>query len=145
MRVLPAVDSPVRVVIVDDEADLRLLAAHVLGSDERFAVVGEGANGADAIEVVADVQPDVVLLDLEMPWLSGAEAVPYLRSDAPDAVIVLWTVAPDGKRAAEALELGASAVIDKAACGIRELGNTILIELANVELANGSRALSGIA
>jgi chemotaxis response regulator CheB len=130
----------VRVVIVDDEEDLRFLAAESLRSDGRFVVVGEGANGAEAIDVVAEVQPDVVLLDLEMPWLTGAEAVPYLCSDAPGAVIILWTVAPDGPRAMDALALGASSVIDKAACGMRGLGDAIVRELLAASMAQPAAA-----
>lgn len=117
--------SPLAVVVVDDEDDLRVLAATALDADARFTVVGQGANGNDAIRLATDAQPDVVLLDLEMPWLHGAEAVPYIRREAPHAVIVLWTVAPDSGRARDALSLGASDLIDKASCGFHRLAAAV--------------------
>ena len=102
-----------RVLLVDDEDDMRMLARSALEDDGRFEVVGEGTNGAEAIVVAEREQPDVVLLDLEMPWLHGAEAVPGIVEVSPASFIALWTVAPNSPRVPEALTLGASAVIDK--------------------------------
>lgn len=102
-----------RVLIIDDEPDVRFMARTVLEIDGRFEVAGEGASGVDAIELAASERPDVVLLDLEMPWLHGAEAVPHIRRLAPECVIVLWTVAPDSPRVDDAMALGASLVLDK--------------------------------
>lgn len=104
----------VRVLLVDDDEVVRALARGYLELDGRFEVVGEGANGFDAVDIARREQPDLVLLDLEMPWLNGAEAVPGIRRQAAGAVIVLWTVAPESARAHEALGLGASVVMDKA-------------------------------
>jgi len=59
------------------------------------------------------VQPDVVLLDLEMPWMSGAECLPHIRRASPGTSVVIWTVEPEGRRAASAKDLGAVAVFDK--------------------------------
>ena len=103
-----------RVLLVDDDDDIRLLARSALEMDGRFEIVGEGRDGNEAISLAASEQPDLVLLDLEMPWLDGGEAVPYIRRDAPNAVIALWTVAPESARAIEAMSLGASAILDKA-------------------------------
>lgn len=113
--------SKLRVVVIDDEEDLRTLAVEVLTADGRFEVVGVGENGHEAVDLAIATMPDVVLLDLEMPWLHGAEAVPYLRRVVPAARIILWTVAPDSQRAADARSLGATGVIDKAQTGIRGL------------------------
>jgi len=119
---------PSTVLIVDDESDVRVIARTALELDGRFTIVAEGVDGWEAIRLAADHQPDLVLLDLEMPWLDGAEAVPHIRAAAPVALIALWTVAPDSARAAEALALGASAVLDKSmfssgslAAGLAEL------------------------
>ncbi|HVM53396.1 MAG TPA: response regulator transcription factor [Acidimicrobiales bacterium] len=102
-----------RVLIVDDEPDVRFMARTVLELDGRYEVVGEGASGVDAIELAAVERPDIVLLDLEMPWLHGAEAVPHIRRLSPETVIVLWTVAPDSARVGDAMAMGASLVLDK--------------------------------
>ena len=105
--------GPPTVLIVDDDKDVRDMARTSLEVDGRFAIIGEGIDGWEAIRLAADHQPDLVLLDLEMPWLNGAEAVPHIRAAAPSSLIALWTVAPESHRATEALALGASAVLDK--------------------------------
>lgn len=101
------------VLIVDDDQDVRDMARSALEIDGRFEIVAEGIDGWEAIRLAADHQPDLVLLDLEMPWLNGAEAVPHIRAAAPATLIALWTVAPESARADEALAMGASAVLDK--------------------------------
>jgi len=92
---------------------MRLMVRLALSVDERWEVVGEAENGMQAIEVAERVQPDVVLLDLEMPWMSGAECLPHIRRASPGTSVVIWTVEPEGRRAASAKELGAVAVFDK--------------------------------
>lgn len=112
---------PIRVLLVDDDADLCYVARTALELDGRFEVVGEGHDGAVAIVLALQTQPDLVLLDLEMPWLDGAEAVPHIRRNAPGAVIALWTVAPTSARADEAMTLGASVLLDKSYFGTGQL------------------------
>ena len=116
----------VRVLLVDDEDDMRLLARSALEDDGRYEIVGEGVNGADAIVLARQTQPDVVLLDLEMPWLHGAEAVPHIRQESPTTFIALWTVAPNSPRTAEALAMGASVVIDKSWIAFGMLGDHVM-------------------
>lgn len=84
-----------------------------LASGERWRVVGEAANGMEAIEASERERPDVVLLDLEMPWMSGAECLPQIRRVSPNTSVVIWTVEPEGPRAKSAVDLGAVAVLDK--------------------------------
>jgi DNA-binding NarL/FixJ family response regulator len=67
-----------------------------------------------------------VVLDLEMPWLSGAEAIPEIRRVSPATLVVVWTVDPCGLRAADALALGATGVLDKAACNAAALGHSLI-------------------
>ena len=117
--------QPASVLLVDDDDDLRLLARLALEDDPRFEVLAEAGNGFQAISIASDHQPDVVLLDLEMPWLDGAEAVPHLRHKAPDALIAVWTVTPDSRRASEAMELGAMTVLDKFSVTPGTLGDHI--------------------
>lgn len=118
---METVGRRIRVLLVDDDADLRLLARSALELDGRFDIVGEGGDGADAIRLSAQERPELVLLDLEMPWLDGAEAVPHIRRAVPHAVIALWTVAPESTRATEAISLGASVVLDKTFFHVRKL------------------------
>jgi CheY-like chemotaxis protein len=80
-----------RVLIVDDKADIRSVVATRLRIEPSFTVVGEASNGADAIARVRDLQPDLMILDLQMPVMSGEEAIPILRSLAPRLRIVVFS------------------------------------------------------
>ena len=76
-------------VLVDDEADLRELVRETLRFAGGFQVVGEAENGEDAVSVVRSTQPDMVLLDLDMPVLSGLDALPRLREASPTTRVVV--------------------------------------------------------
>ncbi len=103
---------PVRVVITDDERDVRILVRAALQFDDRFEVVGEASNGREAVEVVRETRPDVVLLDLRMPEMSGEEVAAVLRDEAPGTAIVVFSAFITNK-AETARTLGAAACIDK--------------------------------
>jgi len=105
--------SAVRVLIVDDSADMRLLARSTIEHGHCGIVAGEAADGAEAIAKAAFLQPDVVVLDLEMPWIDGIEALPYILGVAPRAAVIVWTADPQGPRAGSATQLGAHAVVGK--------------------------------
>ena len=81
--------------------------------DGAFDVVGEAANGREAIEVVRATQPDVVVLDLEMPVMDGLRAIPRILGESPRTRVVVLTGvdAPDVEE--EVLALGASALLCK--------------------------------
>lgn len=80
-----------RVLIADDKADIRTLIAARLGLDPELEVVGEASNGAEAITKVGELQPAALILDLQMPVMSGEEAIPILRSLAPDLRILVFS------------------------------------------------------
>lgn len=98
----------VRVALVDDSVAIRELLRTLLGLDGRFELVGESANGKDGVELVAELQPDVVLLDMLMPVMTGLEALPELRSRAPGTKVVVFCSGGEEMEAL-ALEAGASA------------------------------------
>ena len=87
----PGDDGVVRVVVVDDEPDIRLMLRLQLGVLRDFAIVGEAADGGDAVDVVARTAPDVVVMDLLMPRVSGFEAIGRLREETPGVGIVAYT------------------------------------------------------
>ena len=80
-----------RVVVVDDDPDLRFLLKMALDRDGVSTVVGEAANGREAIDVAREHQPDVIILDQSMPVMTGTEAIPGLREAVPSARIVMYS------------------------------------------------------
>lgn len=85
-----------RVVIADDAAASRLLMRHTLQTSGAFDVVGEAADGLEAVDLAAQQQPDLVLLDLIMPRLDGPEAASRIRAVSPSARIVILSGLPAG-------------------------------------------------
>lgn len=106
-------ESTVRVLVVDDTPDVRLLLRFGLQSDPRFEVVGEAANGAEAIDMANELRPDLVVLDRHMPILDGVQALPALRRICPDAVILLFTAHADDETRQLAMSAGADQVWSK--------------------------------
>ncbi len=117
MQTEPSPDAqsqrPTTVVLVDDEQLIRGAIAQALASSG-LELVGEAANGADAIEIVLDVHPDVVLTDLRLPGISGVEAIEQLGLLAPASHVLVLTRS-DENRVVEAIIAGASGYILKAA------------------------------
>lgn len=114
----------VSILIVDDHPLLREGVAAVLEAEPDIRVVGEAADGLDAIAQFERLRPDIVLMDLQMPGVDGVEAIAAIRAIAPDArVIVLTTYAGD-VRALSALRAGASGYLLKSSLR-RELIDTI--------------------
>ncbi|MGH3499486.1 MAG: response regulator [Nocardioidaceae bacterium] len=101
------------VVLVDDQAIVRAGVARILGSEDDFEVVGECADGREALDAVARTSPDVVLMDIRMPGMDGVEASRRLAElDDPPAVLVLTTFDED-EVLWGAIEAGASGFILK--------------------------------
>ncbi len=106
-------DRTIRVVVVDDSEDIRVLVGYSLSVDGRFAVVGEAADGLGAIVEVGKHRPDVLLLDLAMPVLDGLDAIPRVRELSPETRIVVLSGFNASTAAAEAMERGAVGFIEK--------------------------------
>ena len=104
---------PIRVLVVDDHVLWRQGIAGSLASEADIALVAEAANGAEAVETFARVRPDVTLMDLQMPVLSGIEAIQRIRSGAPQARIIVLTTYPGDVQAVKALKAGASGYLLK--------------------------------
>ena len=105
--------SPITVVLVDDEHLIRSALAHAL-SDSGIELVGEAANGEDAIRLVVDVRPDVVLIDLRLPGIPGVQAIEQLSLLAPASRVLVLTRS-EQNRVVEAIVAGASGYILKSA------------------------------
>ena len=103
----------IRVLLVDDVSDLRMLFRRALATDERVLVVGEAADGIEAIEKATELNPDVILLDLAMPRLDGLRAIPQLHHAAPGVRILVFTGFSSPKLASRALQACASGFVEK--------------------------------
>jgi CheY-like chemotaxis protein len=88
---MAGVTGKARVLIVDDKADIRSIVATRLRIEPGFDVVGEAANGAEAIARVGELKPTMMILDLQMPVMSGEEVIPILRSLAPALRILVFS------------------------------------------------------
>lgn len=102
-----------RVVLADDAADLRLILRLRLSKLSDIEVVAEASDGQEAIELVEELRPDVVVLDLSMPRLDGLQAAQQLRASHPDLRIIVLSGYPSASMEALALEAGADVYIEK--------------------------------
>lgn len=104
---------PLRVVLVDDAFDLRLLIGRLLERDGRFEVVGQAADGAEGIRAVSEHRPDLCLLDLSMPVMDGLEALPRILEECPGTKVVILSGLEAGQMERTALALGAAGYVEK--------------------------------
>jgi DNA-binding NarL/FixJ family response regulator len=109
----PESQPPITVVLVDDEQLIRRAIAQALSSSG-LELVGEAASGEDAIRIVLEVRPDVVLMDLRLPGISGVEAIEQLGLLAPASRVLVLTRSEEN-RVVEAIIAGASGYILKTA------------------------------
>jgi len=103
----------VRVLVVDDSPDIRMMLKLLLGRDERFSLVGEAGNGVEAIEMAGLCSPDLVILDRQMPVMGGLEAIPRIREASPHSDIVLYTAAAEEESEQAAIAAGAVGLLQK--------------------------------
>ncbi|MGI9621402.1 MAG: response regulator, partial [Acidimicrobiales bacterium] len=104
---------PISVLVVDDHDLLREGVSTVLSAFEDVDVIGEASTGESAIELVADLKPDVVVIDLVMPGLGGVETIRRLREASKGLGIVALSSFSEGDRVREAREAGANGYMVK--------------------------------
>jgi DNA-binding NarL/FixJ family response regulator len=97
------VDHPIRIFLVDDSAHFLKVTINLLNADPRFEVIGIALSGREALAQMAQLQPDLVLMDVAMPDISGLELTRHLKrkSDAPRVVIMTMYEEPGYRLAAE--------------------------------------------
>ena len=87
--------APRRLLVVEDTQDVRVLLRFGLRGYAELEIVGEAMDGFDALTLAAEVEPDIVLLDVALPRMSGLDALPHLRGLLPDARIVVFSASND--------------------------------------------------
>ena len=133
----PARTTPISVLLVDDHTIFRQGLRRLLDEEPRFKVVAEATDGRDALDMVKEHRPDVVLMDLTMPGLSGLEATRRVRKAHPEANVLILSVHGDEEYVARAFESGACGYILK---DVRATDLFAAIEAA----AEGRRYLSPV-
>ena len=112
LRQVPA-HAPIRVLLADDHALFRQGVASLLATESDFEVVGEAADGQQALELARELMPDVILMDVSMPVMDGLEATRRIKAEMPHVRIVILTVS-DGERSLfEAVRCGAEGYLPK--------------------------------
>jgi DNA-binding NarL/FixJ family response regulator len=106
--------APISVVAIDDSEDLLFLVRGALERSGQFRVVAEAGDGQQGLEAVRTARPDLVLLDILMPVMDGIHALPLIRAECPDAVVVMLSALGDASGMPQkAMSLGANGYIHK--------------------------------
>ncbi len=119
--------APIRVLVVDDHILLRQGIAGILAPEPDIELIAEAGNGAEAIERFEHHRPDVTLMDLQMPVLSGIDAITRITAQAPNARLIVLTTYRGDVQAVRALKAGArgyllkSSLIDELLTAIRTI------------------------
>jgi DNA-binding NarL/FixJ family response regulator len=147
MRTIESSDSApvsgptIRIVVADDHPVVRFGVRNILTSDLGFSVVGEAEDGDVAITETLDKEPDILLLDLQMPRLPGLEAMRAIMSRSPRVKIVLLTSTISTQQVIEALQIGARGIVLKDAVS-GELSEALRAVISGDYWINGQRVVN---
>lgn len=136
----PVPVRPVRIMIVDDQSIIREGLKTILATEPQFEVVGELESGELALEQVATLQPDIVLMDIHMPKMDGLVATRRLKERYPACEVLMLTSSEDQKYLRQALSAGASGYILKNSAR-RQMSRQALIDAVKT-VANGGSLIS---
>jgi NarL family two-component system response regulator LiaR len=100
-------EQKIRILIADDHAVVRKGLLALIQTEEGMEIIGEAADGAEAVELAETLSPDVILLDLVMPRMDGIEAIGKIRQNDPEARILVLTSFSEDEKVLTAIEVGA--------------------------------------
>lgn len=127
--------APIRVLTVDDSALIRLTLSRHLNGYPDIDVIGQGRNGKELLQLVQDLKPDLVVLDVEMPEMNGIEALEQLMHTAPTPVIMLSNLTSTGAEITlQALEIGAVDFVVKPQPGVT-MAETVALLVEKIRCA----------
>jgi DNA-binding NarL/FixJ family response regulator len=149
------VTVPIRVLIVDDHTLVRQSVSKAVATEDRIEVVGEAADGPSALSAVAELHPDLVVLDIAMPGADGLAVAERLRHEHPDVRVLFLSMHDDDGSLQRALALGAAGFVSKSASieqllealrAIRAGGSYLSSEVASrvMDLAAGRSSVDSV-
>ncbi|TDR31537.1 response regulator [Hydromonas duriensis] len=100
-------DATIKLLLIDDHALFRSGLRSLLQRQDDFEIVGEAADGLEGVKLAAQLKPDVILLDLDMPVMHGKDALAQILSAQPDMAVLMLTVSEDGTDLTECMRTGA--------------------------------------
>jgi DNA-binding NarL/FixJ family response regulator len=113
MEAAKKLSSPIRVLIADDHRLFAEALEAILAGESRIDVVGRARNGAEAVEMALELEPDVVLMDISMPVMDGVEATRRIREARADACVVMLTGSNAAADVDRSREAGAAGYVTK--------------------------------
>lgn len=124
-------EDPVSILLVDDHPMMRRGLRDLLAMEDDMNPVGEAGNGPEAIRMALELEPDLILLDLNMPGMDGLETLRQMRDQEVDARIIMFTVSDDHSDVLQALRQGADGYL------LKDMDPDALVE--HVRLAAGGK------
>src|SRR5436305_2535146 len=122
----------IRILLADDHPILREGLRAVLETQPDFEVIAEAANGIEAVRQALTMQPDILLLDLEMPQLDGVETIRRLRQQQPNSRIIVFTAFDNDERIIHAVQAGANGYL------LKEAPRDEIFSAIRITMAGGS-------
>jgi DNA-binding NarL/FixJ family response regulator len=129
--------APIKLLIGDDHGMFLKGLVSLFGTLPDFKVVGQAVNGADVVDLARVLQPDLILLDLRMPVLTGVQALRLIRAERPEAIVVLLTASDDERDIMDAMAAGARGYLLKT-CEPDDLVEQLREAMAGKVVINGS-------
>lgn len=99
--------QPIRILLVDDQALFRRALAMLIGEQPDFEILGQAENGLQAVEMAHALNPDLVVMDVEMPVMTGVEATRRIREELPGMKVVILSVSEADEHVFDAIKFGA--------------------------------------
>jgi two-component system NarL family response regulator len=103
----------IRVLLADDDPIFRTGLSRILSMEKEIEIIGEASNGEEAVKMAIELAPDVMLLDIKMPKLSGIEAAKLIKKESPRTEVIIITISEDEEHVFKAIKAGASGYLLK--------------------------------